>query len=289
MAFGLLIVACAYHPDTEEGDDDDRPWEGLSADADTDADSDADADADTDPDTDTDTDADTDADIGTDPRWHAGERLVYVVSEEEGDGYLTVSLTNVTGGYASFTLYVDGEWAWGESADLEDRDLGGWVSVTAGHEYLFEIGGGDDLALDFTVEHHAVDDRYEPNDVSDDAAAIGGRVFAYFHAAESAGSSFEDGLDWYSFESDGRPFTVTLSDVPAEIRSMVEVWDASDMEWTLDWESAWNEGDDVELVVDPDHAGTYLVAVEGYGVETHDVGAVPAYLSSPYTLTVENR
>ena len=48
-------------------------------------------------------------------------------------------------------------------------------------------------------------------------------------------------------------------------------------------------GIDVELVVDPDHAGTYLVAVEGYGVETHDVGAVPAYLSSPYTLTVENR
>jgi hypothetical protein len=194
-------------------------------------------------------------------------------------------MTEVEGGAAALTVYVDGEWSFWDGLELEDHDLEAWVSVGAGHEYVVEV---DRASCMLDVTYTAIEDRWEPNDSSDDATTITGSVQGWFQTAEVGESlSSDDWADWYRYASDESPLTVTLTDVPGDIEGFVQLWDASDPEWPLTWSSAWNGGDDVVVEVDPTHSGAILIEVRPYGAETYGLGDPPAELLAPYTLNVE--
>ena len=220
-----------------------------------------------------------------------GDMLVYEVSAAEGEGYLTIDLTEVQGGTVHLTAYVDGDQAWWEGNDLDDRDMNAWMTVSPGHEYLFEVDGSSSgaapLTCRATITHHAVPDPWEPNDDLDEAVAVHGTLQGYFHAGhESTSVTSEEYDDWYLYESDGSRFEIALTDVPDDLTAGIEVWDAADLTWTLDWESAWDEGMDVVLEVRPERAGAHYIRVYGWGLYAQGTGDPPDSLTSPYTLTV---
>lgn len=182
---------------------------------------------------------------------------------------------------------MDGDYAWHQVKDLAGYDLTAWTAVEPGHEYRFTLSGSDDFRCEAAVEHHPVDDTYEPNDTPETAARAASGLSAYFHVPLTGEYPYSsDYDDWYRVSTDGKPLTLSLTGVPADATAGLTVYDPEDTEWSLDWESARYAGSDVEVDIDPEGRRTLLVQVQAWGVDAYGTDDLPDSLSQPYTLTL---
>jgi hypothetical protein len=174
-----------------------------------------------------------------------------------------------------------------------------WFGVEPSTRYTLNVGFlqttfDDIVKYTLATEYHATPDPFEPNQSKGEATRleVGTPATSYMTAGYTSSSSLD--AEWWDFfvvTLDAGPATVTLSNLPTDLRFEFYVYDALTFDSQI-WGYAYGltAGQDITLTTDASMpAGDYYVFVEpldGF-VDEFGAGTTPANnFTHTYTLTV---